>query len=1627
MAVYNYRLYFGEVYSVRCSCINDASLMSDAYIYLATPYMFPHAVNNKSARLNILVNSIPEWLFSTSMEKRDSLSNSQFIIADEYKAAPFTQRSSLKKAIEESWKSQNKLDRMFETLQDINSFAEPLLKTALKNHYGLDLDVKKTYLRLYIPATIPWFPIKTGAARTRTVSLLEAALHNFETFETQPQAYEPDSRFITEPSPSGHFDILPLHHSIKIHEFTALCRTLDIGAQYKKHLESFLLPSDGLAKAVLQLKVIDSQKAAFNAAAHLALLRKHISAQTHRQLLGLIDGHRGLVLNGQTLLPHTLTMLDTPLTGIVLIVPVLAHRQGAHRVIAYVPDDPEDPVKEYPDSGAFLLELTHRLRSPGYQQFFSRFVAHEQRGYFFSKLNDRLTRITWHPPVPLDPRPTWRETPVERPHLQLDTTVIRDELWVFLFQEKLNKILNDARVIAVPTDDEDRKTRWDRLDSLLSVASTILNIAAFVAMPFVPLLGELMLAYTAYQLLDEAFEGIIDWAEGQTAEAFEHLMGVVESVVQLGAFAVGGKLVSTALSVKPSAFVDNLKIIQKTNGSPRLWKPDLASYEHKVPLPKDSQPNELGVHQHEGQDVLRLDGKPYAVTTGPDIDQFRILHPSRPEAYRPRLKHNHKGAWVHEAEQPRTWQGATLMRRLGHTMDEFTDAELEQIRFVSGTDEGALRRLYVEQEPPASLLSDTIQRFKVYKEATKEPANTPQGQLEEGGLERFKRLLDDQQRSNDNLLQLLQNDLADLSTNTAREVLKHASATELQQMAVKAKVPLRLKRLSQELQFETRISRAYEGLYLNELTSADTETMVLNTLRLQPGWSENVRIDIREHSFNGALRSSIGAPNAPERKVLIWRADGQYEVRDAQDNHLNGASDLFESILRALPDTERDALGYNIGQGQTLRQALTLKPLPRNELRTVLAEPPLRKTSERETMRLLQGPGYSRIRQPTTGATLSLEDRVQQLYPGFSIDEITNFVRSSGTQEQAHQTLNRLEVEFDVLINDLNAWLRSPTEARAGTVEARNERSDRQTFTRALRLCWQRATDVLADDEGNWLGHHLVLQDLPLNTILRSLPELKADFSHVALLDLSNTGFNASDAHFLKKFPALRSLLLRNNHLTAIPPAIFDMPHLRGLALSNNQIVLTPQALAQLRELIHLERLALMNNPLGQVPDVSRMPRLQGLYLGNTGIDTWPVGVFGQPRPRNFYLDLQNNPLTTIPEVAPGSPRAEILARTLLSRDQLSAENIQHFEAYIESVGLDPSRSYPSRGELDSHYWLDDLPAEQRAQKQKNWDTLEDEFGSEPFFNEIRKLTESADYTSTFKKDLTQKVWRMLDAAVDNTQLREKLFEMATAPTTCADAGAQLFNSMGVEVLIHDAYALANKGLVEAELLDIAKGKSRLDELSKIARSTVREREANGETFRTEDGQGNVTGTIDEVEVHLAYMTDLADRLDLPWQSRGMNFREIAGVTPAMIESAYDRVLALEQGDLLRDSIIEQDFWVRHITGANRRSFKDYERQTSWLIELQAVQKRWVNARTLPYEERNTLKQALKVLIAQLDKTDSEVFTDREMDAEDIDRDFNAIVENRNALLKKLTQEAMDRVRLQRAEKVSVGEMDSSR
>lgn len=220
------------------------------------------------------------------------------------------------------------------------------------------------------------------------------------------------------------------------------------------------------------------------------------------------------------------------------------------------------------------------------------------------------------------------------------------------------------------------------------------------------------------------------------------------------------------------------------------------------------------------------------------------------------------------------------------------------------------------------------------------------------------------------------------------------------------------------------------------------------------------------------------------------------------------------------------------------------------------------------------------------------------------------------------------------------------------------------------------------------------------------------------------------------------------------------------------------------------------------------------------------------------------------------------------------------------------------------------------------WDELEHEPDSQGFFEVLEKVAESADYIAEEARPaLTERVWRMLDAATQNTPLREELFRMTSNPDSCADAGAQIFNEMGIKVLIHEAWLAGSPEQVEFNLVQLAKGKSRLDMVNDVARANIQTRLEAGEAFIALDEEGEFTGSIDEVEVYLAFQTGLAGRLELPWQSRGMLFRSIAEVSETQIDEAYQTVLSLEAGDGLVNRMIEQQFWRRYLKDRHAAAF----------------------------------------------------------------------------------------------------------
>ncbi|SEN14630.1 Leucine rich repeat-containing protein [Pseudomonas sp. ok272] len=1687
----------------------------------------------------------PPWLLGTTPQRIAAFKALKPPIPVVY-AAP-TQPAALpalKHAIGQHWERQNAVDHKLQALNDLQGFAEPLLKNALAN-YG-DIDVRNTYIRLYSSADLPWWTINViPGEKSQTRTLLEAALHNFSLGETFT-----DYAFLSGEDVRGQRTPLTFNHAttgevLSAEIFKTLCRDLDLGARYQRELHAALGLSAPTVEASLRHKVIASLKAGLDSAAHLALAQQDIGEDDYALIQAMLTGRPGpLTLGGQAIEFYTLDLLDTRLPGILIIATQTAD-WGTGRMLAYVPNDPHHPLKHYPSSLDFVQELTRQLRdeppAPGespvrYQQFFSQFVAQQQRGAFFAELNSLLATVRWHPRDPTDNRPNWRAQPVETPNLRLKVAPVREDsanrssdpgqhdLWHYLYRVKHNKVLNDAQEIAVSTAYADRMARWAWWDNLGKIVSDLLNAALLVITPFVPGVGELMLAYTAYQLADEVFEGVIDWAEGQGLEALEHVFAVVQNVIELATFGAAGKVGEVA-RLKLSPFVEGLKPVQTPSGHTRLWHPDLSPYQHPaLDLSPRARADENGLHRHNGKQLLRHDGQHYEVRQDPVSGQHHLQHPRRPDAYRPRVRLNGNGTVVHELEQPRTWSNRQLLRRLGPMTDGLSDAELEDARRISGVDHGHLRRLYTDNQPTPPLLADTLQQrtSEHYASASVQRIRSAQpldpaalwfeqtitelpGWPREKGLQVFERsdlsgasrtygnreasgndlvrisladvldgrlpeqvlaTLDDahanqllgyietpaqrpqalrnlladyvaskstevardhylrHQASSDPKVELLREQYPELPLSIAEQLVRHTRPGQRQTLSDAKRLPLDVSNRARELAFEATSTRAFAPIYREQPLSPTSENLALNTLRLYSDALANVRLEVREAHVTGALRVRVGAEDAPHARVLIRGTDGRYRVRGDTAQPLSEPTDFYSAVLLALSADASKTPLFALNEGELFRQWLVRKTQPPTHRRLALAQPPIRTEAERETLVLLTGGNsFSRLGGAQAPNPQLTATRIKRLLPEMSEQGVERFSEVVEGAEGG-QLLERIEGEKNTLSTQLDSFVRGPTRWPAKSRLEAVERQARALFADKLLECWQDGYTQQYDEYRSLRTPTVLdLSELPWP---ERMPELTQDFHHVTQLYLFGSGFSDEHASFLLHFPSLRRLDLSDNVLTAVPPAVGKMRALTHLDLSNNRLILDPASHEHLRGRHRLRELALSNNPLGTAPDISQMPSLTGLLLSHTQISEWPGGLFAQPRGEDFILQMPGNPITHLPQVPPASDEALTIALARVDYRTLTADYQDLYEHYREAHGLDPHRHYDPKGE--SGPWLEGLDDAQQHAFKATWYALEHEHGSQGFFEVISSLEdpeffESEEDQTLYARDLgilRRQVWRMFQAMEADGELRQRVFRQTSFPGLCADAGMQIFNGLGIEVEASQARLFSRTASEREErLVTLARGAARLKLLANVARADIAHRlkplELGGLGLRLNTQMiDSLPGTVDEVEVHLAYQTRLARRLDLPWVSEHMVYRSTAGVSDAAIDQAYNAVQALSEGDGLVNQMLLEPYWERFLKeqyapeyDANEQSIDE---QFDALDELYSEQQALAQDVDLSEEQRAIWHTALQARARELGLDATQWLPDPSMSEVQYNQALNDLGERRQQWLRDQTRLLLDRL-----------------
>ncbi|MHC8346225.1 NEL-type E3 ubiquitin ligase domain-containing protein [Pseudomonas sp. RT6P73] len=591
---------------------------------------------------------------------------------------------------------------------------------------------------------------------------------------------------------------------------------------------------------------------------------------------------------------------------------------------------------------------------------------------------------------------------------------------------------------------------------------------------------------------------------------------------------------------------------------------------------------------------------------------------------------------------------------------------------------------------------------------------------------------------------------------------------------------------------------------------------------------------------------------------------------------------------------------------------------------------------------------------PPPAPEIPSAERFLRLYPTKSIEDANGFI--SGLGDGAPTELLRLEQEFATLNDQLDAWSFSGGGARQQYVRAdqiqinATTRDDRYTARNRILRCWRQETPQMhSAADGSPIGLELDLSGLTLP----SLPDLDADFSHVGSLKLDNMNLSTSPEGFLTRYRHLRWLSMSNNRLRELPPALGEMHGLTRLDLSRNQILLSSETARTLSGRVTLRLLSLANNQIGISPDFSLITDLRTLDMSNTGIDNWPPGVGAQPL--LDYVQLGNNQITTIPDsiLAPPDEHLVRTARmtdgTNLHNNPLSDETVERVRVYgfrlaeagLTEIGVPQGLvlsisgqlfNAPSRPRVDEPFqaWAAGLSQDQLAVRRTQWHMLREQHGADGLFSMLERL-DRLEPLGAGRADLQRRVWEVIDSITENSpeseSLRNELFDRAGEPA-CCDRAAFSFGNLEVRVMIFRARSQALDQTHGLQLSKLSRGLMRLHEVDKIASADIQRSEAviNDPQVPEIEKYAHRDRLKEEVEIRLAYRHGLKDRLQLPGQPERVVFTHMGKVTQAMLDTACEKVLALDNSPEEFQALVSRDFWQDYVTNKYRPQFEAQSR-----------------------------------------------------------------------------------------------------
>lgn len=435
------------------------------------------------------------------------------------------------------------------TLPGLQTFARPLLQEALRamglGEVNVDTARVVVHDRLAMPSAAPRLhtPMKVIYSNE---SLLMAALHNFHESETHPGLH----RRAQLQKADG--TVLPL----SFEAFARLCRQLDLGGRYQQQLHTCLFPkarppapADFGQRAVEQI-FEERLRAALDVAVRMARLKGQLTDQDYLTLLPLIARKPTVPAVAQMFQAFELFVLGKRVQRCLVIELRAAANGPVHGLISWFSNDPAEPIGRHANWTGLYEHLGMRLRERRYTQYFAGLIAQRERPAFLAQLAQLNKSSTGPTPLALDGR-----------HFAIEGSV-----FACLRKRLLDAMIDDARVLAVPTGDLTQLERHERIDALKGAGLDALTLAAL----FVPGLGEVLFVAAAVDVVREVYDGYETWQIGDRQQALAHVFNVAQVVATGALLGAAQPLFGGAL--ERIGLVDGLTPVMAGNRGLRLKK-----------------------------------------------------------------------------------------------------------------------------------------------------------------------------------------------------------------------------------------------------------------------------------------------------------------------------------------------------------------------------------------------------------------------------------------------------------------------------------------------------------------------------------------------------------------------------------------------------------------------------------------------------------------------------------------------------------------------------------------------------------------------------------------------------------------------------------------------------------------------------------------------------------------------------------------------------------------------------------------------------------------------------------------------------------------------------------------------